>query len=593
MASAYDFSWGDWTLCHGRVTFVEDSSDENPDGRLGLVEEHSFEIEYFPVEEVTLLPEVRVSEDVLRSFFRLEVTPWQLCAKHQYPFAAASGTFTLTEADLHAFAANLGKSDIRIMDAWETMFLSSDHPTHVYCEESDLCGFSLLLAWEMIRDFFGWFDIEEDDPLIIAEIVDAYSAAKGLALDQLNLSDDLKGPLICRIEDYAKSFPINETQRRAYVKYLDELCEKGDSWAIKKKAYAYYGGNGVVPCRWDTSAQTLTRLWKLGNFAAANSLGYIYYSDRLGKPDYKKAFYYFSRAAEAGILEARYKLSDMYRKGHGIKADPKKAWSILQELYPEQLKAMQDQYYGCNYADIALRIGYCYEDGVGVEKDIHKAHEFYERARFAIEMRMLRGRHFGDDTVRVNVQRALSRVQEPDSINEIAIHDLPGWPGDGYGDLTVEKENKLRQSISRLFECDWFSDEFDPEDHEEHLDEALELAKEYDSEIIFNASHVWAKEHCKKPEEFINFANLFCYYFFCDACVANPYPFLAFLYNGIDWKNDRENAENASDVYWSIATAVLRKSGILKSYYYDEYEPLQDEQLLAEMKKQKDTKGQD
>ena len=41
----------------------------------------------------------------------------------------------------------------------------------------------------------------------------------------------------------------------------------------------------------------------------ANSLGYIYYSDRFGSPDYEKAFYYFDYAAGDGVVEATYKLS--------------------------------------------------------------------------------------------------------------------------------------------------------------------------------------------------------------------------------------------------------------------------------------------
>ncbi len=94
--------------------------------------------------------------------------------------------------------------------------------------------------------------------------------------------------------------------REYYVKLLDELSYSGFDDDIKRKAYAYYGGNDVVPCNWKESEEALLRLYNLTDDGyAANSLGYIYYSDRLGAPDYDKAFYFFEDAVGKGVLEAQ------------------------------------------------------------------------------------------------------------------------------------------------------------------------------------------------------------------------------------------------------------------------------------------------
>lgn len=96
----------------------------------------------------------------------------------------------------------------------------------------------------------------------------------------------------------------------------------------------------------------------------------------------------------------RYNLSDMIRKGHGTEKDPDKAFKMLQKVYNEQLASIRDGFFSCNYADVALRMGYCYEDGAGCEQNYHLAHKYYIRAKYAIDMRVLRGGSFGDDVVK-------------------------------------------------------------------------------------------------------------------------------------------------------------------------------------------------
>ena len=591
--SILDFDYGDWVCHEGQIMYVMDSTDDKESGELGLLKENApiiFDkewntqypkIEYFPFESVEKLPEVDVDETILKRFFRLETTPWELCKQGLFPFSDHSGTFTLTEEDLKVFASNLSKADTITMDNWKTQFSAGYHVTHVYCPEDKSEGLSLHLTWNVIRDIFTWFDIDEDEPEIVTDIVDAYLASTGKVLSEIDVPENLKAAIIPYLERASLEGEVTDDQRKAYVRFLNEMCDKGDTWALEHKAYAYYGGNRIVPCDWKIAEQALLKLERSGDTYAANSLGYIYYSNRLGEPDYNKAFLYFSKAAKAGIVEARYKLADLYRKGHGTVKNPEKAFKMLKQVYDEQLASIQNRHFGCKYADVALRMGYCHEEGSGCQQDCHKAHEYFLRAKYAIDMRILKSKGFGDDVVKRNIEDALERIKAKDRDGDISITDLPGYPGTEYADITAGERHELMKEIDYLYKSDYCSDEFDPDGKEEHGDKAAEILEKYSFSVFYQASFEWMRNHCVTAEQYINFANLYFYYGGADFYVDNPYPFLAYLYNGIDWDNDSVNAEKADNIFWSIAVELLQHAEIYHGYP-DEYDPFQDAALAKE-----------
>ena len=67
---------------------------------------------------------------------------------------------------------------------------------------------------------------------------------------------------------------------------------------------------------------------------AYECLGYIWYYGRTGEVDYKKAYEYFSKAAEVGNVVASYKLADMYRDGKYVEMDYDKYCRTIESLYP-------------------------------------------------------------------------------------------------------------------------------------------------------------------------------------------------------------------------------------------------------------------
>ena len=71
----------------------------------------------------------------------------------------------------------------------------------------------------------------------------------------------------------------------------------------------------------DDDKTTLT-LWhkaaELGHMRAQNGLGVLYRDGDAGKPDKKRAAYWFRRSAENGYVYAMYSLAMLYRDGDGV-----------------------------------------------------------------------------------------------------------------------------------------------------------------------------------------------------------------------------------------------------------------------------------
>lgn len=74
-------------------------------------------------------------------------------------------------------------------------------------------------------------------------------------------------------------------------------------------------------------------------FPAYEGLGYFWYYGQNGTVDYEKAFYYFSKGAEAADdylrIGCEYKLADMYRYGYFVEKDETRYRDIIERLYDE------------------------------------------------------------------------------------------------------------------------------------------------------------------------------------------------------------------------------------------------------------------
>ena len=196
---------------------------------------------------------------------------------------------------------------------------------------------------------------------------------------------------------------------------LDTLCEKKVPWAFQKRGYCKYCGTEIYPNDWYGAERDLKTFYEMtGDAFAANSLGYIYYYGRTNnkKPQYKKAFQYFSVGHIAGgIYESTYKLGDMFRAGKGVAADIRTAIRLYLTVYSDTQEQYKNGHYDCKHADICLRIGSCFLYGDGLMKDVDEAYKYLCEAEEAIYKRMEVCNSYGDQTVLEKIQDALREAR--------------------------------------------------------------------------------------------------------------------------------------------------------------------------------------
>ena len=223
-----------------------------------------------------------------------------------------------------------------------------------------------------------------------------------------------------------------EDIKTLFMSFTDELCDKEIFEALKAKAYACYGGNAVYPCDFKESAKLLEILWKKFSFGyAANTLGYIYYYGRLnGTPDYEKAFFYYSVASNFNIIEAKYKLADMFMQGKYVLPNPPLAYQTYIKLYDETKFYFENGDAGCDFADCALRLGKALAE---LPSQRLRRYAVMLEADYAISKRIEKSYEYGDKQVQANIKEELAKARA----DLLADNDYP-HPFDRWRDIYTE-----------------------------------------------------------------------------------------------------------------------------------------------------------
>ena len=92
----------------------------------------------------------------------------------------------------------------------------------------------------------------------------------------------------------------------------------------------------------------------------------------------------------------------------------------------------------------------------------------------------------------------------------------------------------IQEYTDYLFNCRFTDENFDPQDHEDHLKTSWELFESYDCNSIYPAwlNHLY--NNCHTPEDVINFVNLYIYYEASENSLDNPLGFIGYLYYRVD-----------------------------------------------------------
>ena len=224
----------------------------------------------------------------------------------------------------------------------------------------------------------------------------------------------------------------SEATQQLFKECLDYCCDvKKDPKAIQRRGYCYYCGTRIYPNDWYKARDAFTSYYQMtGDASAANTLGYIYYYGRCngGAPEYEEAFKYFSIGHAYSYFESTYKLADMLAHGYGVIKDGESANHLYWSVYKENLKRFIRGDFECKFADAALRMGNCFRDGIGAEKDPETAYYYYLQADHAIRERTKATNYYGDTVVFNGIQKALAEMRkEYTEKGHTEKFIYPGW----------------------------------------------------------------------------------------------------------------------------------------------------------------------
>ena len=140
---------------------------------------------------------------------------------------------------------------------------------------------------------------------------------------------------------------------------------------------AYYRGFGIKR-DFNRAFLFYQKAANLGNIPALRRLGACYELGHGTKRDIEAALTCYETASEKGDAFATLKLGDFYRDGLKtyITCDRLKATNY----YLAALQQAKQNYDVWNAPDIYLRVGDALRTGVGVERDVEAAYEFYVAA---------------------------------------------------------------------------------------------------------------------------------------------------------------------------------------------------------------------
>lgn len=182
----------------------------------------------------------------------------------------------------------------------------------------------------------------------------------------------------------------SETERLLYVLYADELTAKKNLTGMRTKARGCFGGDAAYPCNWTMARDLYLKLMEMDdNPYYPTMLGHIYYGGRIGdgKPDYDKAFYYFSIGAAGGNDEAGLRLSDMFLKGEGVIRNRFIGHKLVWEQYHELLPFLAEGIFDTRFPEAAWRAGDIIRKNALLDEDYTLALHYLLQADFALQER--------------------------------------------------------------------------------------------------------------------------------------------------------------------------------------------------------------
>ncbi len=235
--------------------------------------------------------------------------------------------------------------------------------------------------------------------------------------------DELKENLSMGLHDADSKYPIHPKVAELLIDIYKDGIENKSADAMCNLGALYYTGRAGEQ-DYEKAAYYYKMADKAGNRQATENLGYIYYYGRTGKKDYEKAFNYFVKGALDGHLRSLYKVGDFYKNGYYVEKDPKEAFCI----YEHCLEMLTDEAMPLVGADIYMRMGDCFHDGIGTDKNLMIAHRFMGIAENLFYKRLEEGDFYQQKNLK-HVLDVLEKLRE-----EISTEIIPDLSWADYND---------------------------------------------------------------------------------------------------------------------------------------------------------------
>lgn len=232
--------------------------------------------------------------------------------------------------------------------------------------------------------------------------------------------DEVKDHIAMELHEADGTRPMHPDVAALLIDIYEDGIAEGNADAMCDLGSLYYTGRAGEQ-NYEKAAYYYDMADKAGNRQATENLGYIYYYGRIGEKDYEKAFKYFAKGAFDGHLRALYKIGDFYRNGYYVEQDLKEAFNI----YNHCTDVMTEEAFPLVGADVYMRMGDCFFEGLGTERDLLAAQHFMSVAENLFYKRLMEGDFYQKRNLE-HVMEVQEKIRQ--AIREEMLPDL-SWAG--------------------------------------------------------------------------------------------------------------------------------------------------------------------
>jgi hypothetical protein len=206
---------------------------------------------------------------------------------------------------------------------------------------------------------------------------------------------------------------------------IDACIDLDINEAYRIKAFSCAGGDRAFLCDWEFARVHLTESASSSDDPKASvKLGDIYYEGRTeGKPNYIRAYFYYSLAAFQGDHEGEYKCADLLREGKGCQQSTLAADNLLEKAYGDTKELMVDGNFLASFPEAAVRMG-----DAAVGNNAFLALSYYLEAMLTLNIRMRYFYDTGDDLLYSRVLASLKDARKTvgkDCLDKKAAGEYP------------------------------------------------------------------------------------------------------------------------------------------------------------------------